>query len=145
MARPAEEVFPVSSPLMDSLGDVDALGYEHARRARKAVEDNWEDALVWLAAGAALALTAYLIVRAIIRRRRKTFWQRALGHLEALGKRSEDVVKRVKKLAEDNIDADKIASQVGGRLKNIDIELKDVERAISAARTTGKKLAKKMS
>jgi hypothetical protein len=134
----------MSSRMAEHLSEVDALGREGALRARTAVEDHWRDMAVWVIAWSAFSAALYMIVRMIVRRRRKTFWQRALARLEAMGRRTEHIVKRIGKLAEENIDPDKLADQVGGRIRNIEAELRSVEHTIATAASRGKKLAKRI-
>ena len=131
--------------ILSSLDGIDALATEYGRRARRGIEENWRQLLIGVAVCAALSALVYLIVRAVIRRRRKTFWERALAYLEDLGRRGDDLVKNLRHLYDENVDSDKLAAQIAGRIRNVEKELRGVDATISAVAARGRKLAKRLS
>jgi len=120
--------------------NLDLLDTDYVRRLRKAADEH-RTATVVTAISVVAAIITYFVVRAILHRRKKTLWQRAMGYLEDLGQLRDDVVKRAKDLYEENVDSEQIAKQIGGRMKAIERELRSVDRAV---RTGGREVAGRM-
>lgn len=120
----------------------DPLDNAALKRVREVAADRWEVAIIGSLVTLAVALAALLITRAIIRRRRRTFWQRTLDYLQDLGDQGEKVIHRMKDLYDDNVDTDAISKSVGKQVKNVQAELKTLDKTIGSLKERGEKFAK---
>ena len=143
--RQEEGLETMMTDILESLDGFNPLDNAYVRRGRKIAEDNWRYIFIGVAAWAVLSALVYLIARAIIRRRRKTFWERALAYLEGLGRQGGDLVQRLKELYGENVDSDRLAKQIAGRIRNVEKELRGVDRTISSVASRGRKLVKRFA
>ncbi len=120
----------------------DPLDNAALKRVREVAADRWEVAIIGSVVTLVVALAALLITRAIIRRRRRTFWQRSLDYLQDLGNEGEKVMHRMKDLYDDNVDADAISKSVGKQVRNVQSELKSLDKTIGSLKERGEKFAK---
>jgi hypothetical protein len=122
----------------------DPLGNLAVLRMNAVAKEHWRIIAVGGVIGVIVGVVTLLITRAIVRRRRRTWWQRTLDYLEDLGVKGERVVDKMKDLYDENIDTEAIANTVGKQVKNAERELKSLDGKVAAVKQRGEAVAQRL-
>ena len=84
------------------------------------------------------------ILKAIVKRRRRTLFQRTLGYLDDLGEHRDRIAERLRELVEKNVDGGAIGKDVSRRVKAVKHELQAVDQVIESFNAQGERLAEQV-
>ncbi len=113
-------------------------------RVSAVAKEHWRIVAVGGAIGLVVGVVALVVTRAIIKRRRRTLWQRTLDYLEGLGNKGEQVVGKLKDLYDENVDADAIAKTVGKQVKSAKRELRSLDSKVATVKQHGEAIAQRL-
>jgi hypothetical protein len=116
-----------------SLDEINAQLPALRRRAENMARDHWGYVLMGTLLAIAMTVGVSMLVSAMIRRRRRTPFERALDYVEDLGERREEIARNLRKLVENKVDASGLADGLRDRIELIRREVDAVGKAVKGA------------
>lgn len=99
------------------------------KRAVDVTREHWG----YVLAGTLLAVVLTIVIHMVVKRRRRTYFERALDYIEELGERREKIARNLKEFVADKADASGVSKALDGALKAIRRELASVEKSLKNA------------